>query len=90
MNDWISSEPKMTEAKGNDDSGQSSNCNLQYLRANAIFMRATTFCKKDYLDSPAGMYALAMSRQCSSLTEDEMTAFVTKSMKEMDATVKSH
>jgi hypothetical protein len=46
MDDWVSDEPNMT-GKENSKSVNVSSCDERFLRANAIFIRATTFCKRD-------------------------------------------
>jgi hypothetical protein len=43
-------------------------CDEKFVKANAIFIRATVHCKRNYMDSPAGYYALAMTKQCSTLS----------------------
>jgi len=40
-------------------------CQDVFVRANSIFIRATVECKRDYMDTSAGYYALAMTRQCA-------------------------
>jgi hypothetical protein len=64
-------------------------CDMSLIRANAIFIRATTYCKKGYMDSPAGYYALAMSRQCAvNMTEDKINESFVAAASEVDAVAK--
>lgn len=85
VSSWVADEPSMAEKNGK----KNNSCDPSFLRANAIFIRATTYCTKDYMDSPAGYYALAESRLCSgSLTEDELMASTGRAMKELDRIVK--
>lgn len=81
---WIAGEPSF-----DPPSTPSANCDLRFLRANSIFIRATTYCAKDYMDSPAGYYALAMSRQCTPVMTKEKfkTAFMSAT-KEIDNAAK--
>ena len=72
----------------NDDSGApSAACDLRFLRANAIFIRAAAHCPRDYMDSRAGFYALAKSRRCVSLGEDKVKSVAMSAMEELDAVV---
>lgn len=83
---WIGDEPSMAE-KGSKTTNNS--CDLSFLRANAIFIRASTYCRKDYMDSDAGYYALTQSRICSgSLSEKELMALSGRAMHELDHIVK--
>jgi hypothetical protein len=83
---WIGDEPSMAE-KGSQTTSNS--CNLSFLRANAIFIRASTYCPKDYLDNDAGYYALAQSKLCAaSLSEKELMALTGRAMQELDRVVK--
>jgi hypothetical protein len=59
-------------------------CEKQFLEANAIFIRATTHCKRNYMDSPVGYYALAMSRQCKDLKEEELMTIAKSAMQRLD------
>jgi hypothetical protein len=59
-------------------------CDEAFLKANAIFIHATVECGKNYMDSPAGYYALAMSRKCSALGEKNLTAKAMNAMREFD------
>ncbi|WP_156898202.1 hypothetical protein [Methylocapsa acidiphila] len=79
---WLSDEPSMAEKKSSDDQKI---CQPDMLKANAVFIRATTYCSKNYMDSPAGYYALAMSRQCAkSMGEETLKAITTDAMKQLD------
>ena len=53
---WMSDEPSITD---NTVPPQDNSCDEKFLRANAIFIRASTYCRADYMDSPAGYYALS-------------------------------
>lgn len=64
-------------------------CDESYLKANAIFIRATVFCNKNYMDSQAGYYALAMSRKCNDLSENKLNGIIMNSMKEFDRVSKT-
>ncbi|NTF59420.1 hypothetical protein G6L12_31395 [Agrobacterium rhizogenes] len=64
---WLSDEPGMSDEKSG---ATEPTCQLDMLNANAAFIRATTYCKKDYIDTPAGVYALSMSRQCAQSMND--------------------
>ena len=63
-------------------------CDESFLKANAIFVRATVLCGKNYMDSPAGYYALAMSRKCNELGEDKLASIFTNAMLEFDSIMK--
>jgi bacterioferritin-associated ferredoxin len=63
-------------------------CQESILKANAIFIRATTHCKKNYMDTPAGYYALAMSRQCTQLGESRIRELAKTAMLELDQLAK--
>lgn len=53
-------------------------CDVGYMKANAYFFRATTHCKKNYLDTPAGYIALAESKKCASILSEEGVERITK------------
>ncbi len=61
--DWTADEPQMSG--GASAAKPPSACDMLMFSANAMFIRATTFCRKDYMDSPEGLAALAAARQCS-------------------------
>jgi hypothetical protein len=79
---WISDEPGMDDQLS---SKTTAGCDLNMLRANAIFMRATTYCTKDYLDSRAGYYALAMARQCKNIDEKGLNGIFLEMAEKVDA-----
>jgi hypothetical protein len=82
----VADEPSMAE---NGDKTNNKLCDRAFLRANAIFIRAATYCPKNYMDSQAGYHALAQSRLCSGfLSEDELRASTGKAMLELDRVVK--
>lgn len=84
VSEWTADEPSFgTPTQTNPQ------CDMRLIRANAIFIRATTYCKKDYMDSPAGYYALAMSRQCAvNMTEDKINNSFLTAANEVDAVAK--
>jgi hypothetical protein len=86
MDDWVSDEPNMA-GKENSKSANVSNCDERFLRANAIFIRATTFCKRDYMDTRAGYFALAMFKRCSNLAETELMPKIKAAMAELDQVI---
>jgi hypothetical protein len=59
-------------------------CDETFVIANSIFIHATVECKRDYMDTPAGYYALAMTRQCSQMGEDKLTAVFKKAVSQFD------
>ena len=65
-------------------------CDESFLRANAIFIRATVLCGKNYMDSPAGYYALAMSRKCTELGDQKLESLIKNAMLEFDSVMKKH
>ena len=80
VSEWTAGEPSLSPP-----SGPHASCDVQFLRANSIFMRAPTYCTKDYLDSPSGYYALAMSRQCGqAMTEEQVKTVFMSAAKEID------
>jgi len=84
---WTSDEPSLTD---NQNSSSKDNCQENFIRANAIFIRASTYCRKDYMDTPAGFYALAESRHCFVLRpEAKMTSLARSAMLELDSVVKT-
>jgi hypothetical protein len=89
MKTWLVGEPSMTNGDNSPSgSGDSPSCDEQFLRANAIFVRASAFCKKDYMDTPAGYYALAMSKKCTPLGEKSLTPKIRSAMAELDAMIR--
>jgi hypothetical protein len=82
---WLSDEPSMT---GEPSPSSSASCDMRFFRANAIFIRAATHCKKNYMDSPAGYYALAMTRQCADLGEEKTLSLAREAMEELDRVAK--
>ena len=63
-------------------------CEKHLIEANATFIRATVHCKRNYMDTPAGYYALAMSKQCNHLSEGEFLAIAKTAMLRLDEMVK--
>ena len=84
---------KMIEAKAKQGSSvtsvpvQQQQCDLLLFNANAIFVRATTFCAKNYMDSAAGFRALDGARKCTSIDYSESR--VQAEMLELDKKVNS-
>jgi len=85
MTAWTADEPSLSPQNKNS---APQDCDVAMLRANAIFVRATNYCKKNYMDSPAGYYALAMTKQCAPLGEQKLLATFREGMKELDALAK--
>ena len=84
VSEWTAGEPSF-----GPPSTPSASCDVRFLRANSIFIRATTYCAKDYMDSPAGYYALAMSRQCAQvMTEEKIKTAFMSAAKEIDDAAK--
>jgi len=69
---------------------QNGNCDEEFLKANAVFTRAMAYCKRDYLDSPAGYYALNKSRECSDIAEVKLRSIAMAAFKEFDNVRKQH
>jgi hypothetical protein len=81
---WTSDEPSMAAPSSTK---QHSECDKYLFRANAIFIRSTTFCQKNHMDSKAGYIALAGAKQCASESRvDE--AEIKSAMMEVDQLVK--
>lgn len=59
-------------------------CDEMFVKANSIFIHATAECKRDYMDTPAGYYALAVTRQCRELGEDKLTAIFKDAILQFD------
>jgi hypothetical protein len=87
---WLSDERNvMGENNVANEKQTNTGCQLSMLKANATFIRATVYCRKDYMDSPAGYYALAMSRQCAqSIDEDKLRAIAMEAMRQLDVIAK--
>jgi hypothetical protein len=84
VSEWTAGEPSF-----GPPSTPSASCDMRFVRANSIFIRATTYCAKDYMDSPAGYYALAMSRQCAQdMTEEKIKTAFMSAAKEIDDAAK--
>ncbi|TXM66628.1 hypothetical protein FV226_23165 [Methylobacterium sp. WL12] len=80
---WMSDEPSMVAPSSTKPAAQ---CDKFLFRANAVFIRATTHCPKNYMDSKAGYSALAGAKQCASSNGiDE--AEVKSAMMELDRIV---
>ena len=82
---WLSDEPSMA---GESRSASPAPCEPLFPRANAVFIRATTHCTKNYMDSNAGYYALAMTRQCA-LNEEQLMSIGKSAMGQLDRIVKT-
>jgi len=63
---------------------QTIDCDEDFLRANAVFVYAASFCKKNYRDSRAGYYALNKARACSHLEKSKLESVTISAMKEFD------
>ena len=79
---WFSDEPKMGGDSPTPASAASA-CDPLFFNANAMFIRATTFCRKDYMDSPEGLAALEGARKCQ-MSEAEMKAKTSSAMLTLD------
>lgn len=86
----ISGETPLTmggqEGGGAPPASGESNCDESFISANAVFIHATVECKRDYMDTPAGYYALAASRECvhNGLEESKLTSIGTQAMTNFD------
>jgi hypothetical protein len=61
-------------------------CQDIFVRANALFIHATVECNHNYMDTPGGYYALAMSRQCvGTISEFTVKAIIDAAFREFDA-----
>ena len=79
---WAADEPSMND-KPAAPAESADTCDMVLFNANAIFIRATTFCKKDYMDSPEGLAALAGARKCS-MSEKELKSKAGSAMLTLD------
>jgi hypothetical protein len=83
IQEWIADEPSMSD--GNVRPQADASCDMRFVRLNAIFIRATTFCSTNYMDSTAGYYALERTKQCvGSMQKDTLTAKIKPFMLELD------
>lgn len=84
--DWTSDEPSFAFPP----SDPQATCDEKFVRANAIFTRATSFCSKDYMDTKAGYFALAKAKICAAkMTEAGLKSAILKSMMELDRVAKA-
>jgi|GEM_PF-2997063 len=87
---WISDEPGADGVGSTPKHDNSNSCNEDYAKANAIFIRAASFCKKDYLDTKAGYLALDEAKKCAQqMSEQQQMDFSKNSMLQLDAVVKA-
>lgn len=85
IDEWMSDEPEMKGVKATKANNPGAGCDQKMLMANAIFIRATaTYCKKNYMDSQAGYFALEMSRRCTSLGEKTVKSIAMEGMHQLD------
>lgn len=89
INEWIADEPSMNGPPTAATRDASPRCDERFLEANAIFIRATTYCKKNYMDTRAGYFALEKSRHCVGLPEAELMPKIQSAMQKLDSIVKS-
>jgi hypothetical protein len=83
---WTSDEPDMATDK---KPAKADDCDMYMFKANAIFIRATTFCSKNYMDSKAGYAALDEARRCAaSMPEEDMEPQVKAAMESVDRMVR--
>ena len=80
---WVSYEPSMTEGNQAPTDAATDECDMFFFSANAMFIRATTFCQKNYMDSAEGLAALAGARKCH-MPESEMRAKAKSAMMILD------
>ncbi|MCX8252596.1 protein of unknown function [Beijerinckiaceae bacterium RH AL1] len=80
-------EEENTETPG--PSSTTSDCSTSLYNANAVFIRATTYCRKDYMDTKGGYIALEASRVCSkSNSEQALKSEAMYAMKQLDKLVR--
>ena len=82
IDDWTSDEPSMTADR---KTVAASLCKPLLFRANAIFIRSTTFCSTNFMDSRAGYKALAGAKQCQSMMNETT---IKSAMMEVDQKVR--
>ena len=59
-------------------------CDEMLVKGNSVFVHATVECKRNYMDTPAGFYTLAMTRQCSEMGEDKLMAILKEAALQFD------
>jgi hypothetical protein len=79
-NAWMSDEPSLEQQPAQ---GTTKACDAEMPTANATFLRATTYCKKDYMDSEAGYYALKKAKECD-LSEEALKKTFVDVVKRLD------
>jgi hypothetical protein len=79
-NAWMSDEPSLEQQPAQ---GTTKACDAEMPTANATFLRATTYCKKDYMDSEAGYYALKKAKECG-LSEEALKKTFVDVVKRLD------
>jgi hypothetical protein len=79
-NAWMADEPSLDPQP---TQSPTSACDTQMFMANAMFIRATTYCKKDYMDSDAGYYALKKAKECG-MSEEASNKMFTAGAKRLD------
>ncbi len=84
---WISDEPSILAP---DQPDINKTCPMDMLRANAIFVRASTYCATDYMDTKAGAYALEHSKPCRFLSKEKLDEALSSSFRELDLVVKQN
>ncbi len=85
-NDWMSDEPSLEQQPAPRTAIA---CDAEMFMANAIFLRATTYCTKDYMDSEAGYYALKKAKECG-LSEEAIRKTFMVAVKRLDEISRKH
>ena len=79
---WVSDEPSFA-ARPQSVPDAADVCDPFMFNANAIFIRATTYCKKDFMDSPEGLEALEGAKKCR-MPEAQMKEKAMAAMQSLD------
>jgi hypothetical protein len=83
---WMSDEPTLEQQPAQREA---KTCDVEMFMANAIFVRATTYCTKDYMDSEAGYYALKKAKECG-LSEEALRKTFMAVVKRLDEISRKH
>lgn len=92
VDDWTAEEPPLSDdGKRYPLHQDEETCSDLLFNANATFIRATTFCRKDYMDTKAGYTALAGSKVCfHKFDEATLKRAAMAAMKRLDEDVRLH
>jgi hypothetical protein len=85
-NAWMADEPSLDPQPAQSPT---SACDTQMFMANAMFIRATTYCKKDYMDSDAGYFALKRAKECD-MSEEASNKMFMVGAKRLDEISRKH